>query len=431
MSGRPANALGAGGFFSLTDERLKLGTEDYSPGVLMKIEYAGGNQVSFTAAAESLRRLGELTISARHVERLTERMGKERAGLRDKDVAAMKARTLRPAYKNPPLVATISIDAGKAQFRAEGAGPGVHGERWGDTKVACLQTYTHVSSAKDPQPEPPAAFTDPKRVKRLCREMQRVHGEAEHREPKPEKPEVKKPKKKPVGGRPRRQRPKRLVRTVVATTAKVEEFGWMVCAEAARRGFFNAVCKAILGDGCNWIGPLAAMHFPGWLLILDFVHLLVHLFAAARLSYVNRADLAWKLYEQMLRAAWAGRVQEVIDTLKAQVARLAADPSATEDSRKVVQTVLNYVEDNKDKMDYPRYRQLGLPVSSALVESLIKQVNHRVKGTEKFWNNGGLESVLQVRGAYLSQDGRDEAFFNKRPRGRAAGRNRRAFQPVG
>jgi hypothetical protein len=33
---------------------------------------------------------------------------------------------------------------------------------------------------------------------------------------------------------------------------------------------------------------------------------------------------------------------------------------------------------------------MGLPVSRSLVESLIKQINHRVKGTEQFWNNGGL-----------------------------------------
>ena len=83
-------------------------------------------------------------------------------------------------------------------------------------------------------------------------------------------------------------------------------------------------------------------------------------------------------------------------------------------------------------MDYPRYRQLGLPVSSSLVESLIKQINHRVKGTEQFWNHGGLEAVLQVRAAYLSQDGRAEAFYQQRPRGPAVGRNRAKFrQPAG
>ena len=73
-----------------------------------------------------------------------------------------------------------------------------------------------------------------------------------------------------------------------------------------------------------------------------------------------------------------------------------------------------YVERNRERMDYPRYRRMGLPVSSAPVESLIKQINHRVKGSEQFWNSGGLEAVLQVRAAYLSQDGRAEEFHERR-----------------
>ena len=79
-----------------------------------------------------------------------------------------------------------------------------------------------------------------------------------------------------------------------------------------------------------------------------------------------------------------------------------------------------------------RYRRMGLPVSSAPVESLIKQINHRVKGSEQFWNTGGLETVLQVRAAYLSQDGRAEEFHERRPRGPAVGRNRaKLLQPTG
>lgn len=79
-----------------------------------------------------------------------------------------------------------------------------------------------------------------------------------------------------------------------------------------------------------------------------------------------------------------------------------------------------YVEKNKDKMDYPRYRREGLPISTAPVESLIKQVNMRVKGTEKFWTKEGLEAVLQVRAAHLSEDGRAEGHWAKRPLGYAA-----------
>jgi len=410
---------------------LQLGSEDYSPGLLGKIEYAGGNSRSFQAAADSLGRLAEFSISARHVERVTERLGQERAAARDQAAAAMQARKLRAVYKEAPAVAVVMLDAGKAQFRQEDAGPGVHQPHWGDTKVACLQTYSAVDYKQDPQPEPPAAFVDPVRVERLCREMEQVRGAGGTPTSK-DKPVEPAPAKKKRKKHHRRQRPARLVRTVVASTAAVEAFGWMVSAEAMRRKLYAAKQRAVMGDGGNWIEPLGQLHFAGWLQILDFLHLLVHLFAAARLAYAGNAKAAWNLYEGMLRDAWAGQVQAVIQTLQAQVPRLRAAASAGKDACRVVELALAYVEKNRARMDYPRYRQLGLPVSSSLVESLIKQINHRVKGTEQFWNHGGLEAVLQVRAAYLSQDGRAEAFYQQRPRGPAVGRNRAKFrQPAG
>ena len=48
-------------------------------------------------------------------------------------------------------------------------------------------------------------------------------------------------------------RPARLVRTAVAMLEPTRPFGWMVAAEATRRGFYEAGKKAIVGDGGNWI----------------------------------------------------------------------------------------------------------------------------------------------------------------------------------
>jgi hypothetical protein len=56
-------------------------------------------------------------------------------------------------------------------------------------------------------------------------------------------------------------------------------------------------------------------------------------------------------------------------------------------------------------MDYPKYRKAGLPVTSSMVESLIKEFNYRVKGTKKSWTRlRGCESILQVRNAVLCED---------------------------
>jgi len=87
-----------------------------------------------------------------------------------------------------------------------------------------------------------------------------------------------------------------------------------------------------------------------------------------------------------------------------------------------VSDTLGYVENNRTRMDYPRYRRLGLPISSAPVESTIKLINRRVKGSEKFWLDGGAEAILQLRAAYLSEDDRANTYWSRpRPYAKAAG----------
>ena len=66
-------------------------------------------------------------------------------------------------------------------------------------------------------------------------------------------------------------------------------------------------------------------------------------------------------------------------------------------------------------MRYDEYRQQGLPIVSAYIESTIKQVNQRVKGSEKFWSEGGAEALLQLAGDYLSERLPLDQFWRNRP----------------
>ena len=60
-------------------------------------------------------------------------------------------------------------------------------------------------------------------------------------------------------------------------------------------------------------------------------------------------------------------------------------------------------------MDYPSYRQADLTLTSALMESFIKEINDQVKGSKKFWNDPtGTDPILALRAATLSEDDRLE-----------------------
>jgi len=59
-------------------------------------------------------------------------------------------------------------------------------------------------------------------------------------------------------------------------------------------------------------------------------------------------------------------------------------------------------DNQRGRMNYPQYRKQGLPITSTLIESTIKQINRRVKGTEKFWDHG-IEPMLALVADHLSQ----------------------------
>jgi hypothetical protein len=79
-------------------------------------------------------------------------------------------------------------------------------------------------------------------------------------------------------------------------------------------------------------------------------------------------------------------------------------------------------------MKYDEYRCQGLPITSSHIESTIKQINRRVKGTEKFWSHGGAEALLQLSADYLSETVPLDTFWRERPN-RATGQ--RHYQTAG
>ena len=137
--------------------------------------------------------------------------------------------------------------------------------------------------------------------------------------------------------------------------------------------------------------------------IVDFLHVLCYLFAAAN-ALAPEESQRWAQYETWLRACWQGRVAEVVLELQRQQAAVGRPPPGEElaatDARRVVAEALSYLSNNAERMNYPAYRRQGLPTTSSLVESLVGEFNARVKGKAKFWNRpGGADAILQVRAA--------------------------------
>jgi hypothetical protein len=386
---------------------------------------------SFAEASEDLRELAEIEISPPHLQRLSERIGEEWGELRDEDVEKFRQSRLERDYKEPPRgAAAVMLDGGRVQTRAEDAGRGVSDPGWRESKVACCLTIETKTHAVDPQPEPPAKFLEPTTAARLASEVKRRSRPAvERSEANRRASEASKKKQAKKSKKRRRARKCPRLRTVVATMENSETFGWQVAAEVHRRGLDRAARKACVCDGQAYNWSIYEMHLlpAGFIAVLDFVHLLAYLHDAAYALGGADEACAWKTYTQWLRWAWLGKVGVLLSGLREAVATLKAKGSTAAARRQTVEETLTYVSNNRQRMNYPEYRRLGLPVSSAPVESTIKQINRRIKGSEKFWLEGGAEAMLQLRAAQLSQDDRWKRYWARpRKHRRAAGSGRLA-----
>ena len=112
---------------------------------------------------------------------------------------------------------------------------------------------------------------------------------------------------------------------------------------------------------------------------------------------------------------WQGQVTRVIAALTDHQARLGTPPPQAEanDPRCRVARALTYYTNNQMRMKYPQYRQQGLPLTSSHIESTIKQINARIKGTEKFWEQAAGDAVLQLRADTLSTSRPLDAFWTR------------------
>ncbi len=92
------------------------------------------------------------------------------------------------------------------------------------------------------------------------------------------------------------------------------------------------------------------------------------------------------------------------------------------DPRRLVSEALRYLGNNAGRMRYDEYRRVGLPIMTSAVESVIKMINRRVKGSEKFWSEGGAEAILQLRTDDLSETEVLPRFWSAREAEASAGR---------
>lgn len=412
-----------------------------TPQVEQKVVAASITSASYAQASEQLKTLAEVEIGEKRVERIAQRVGRQRVKQREQQLEAYQALPLPKRKKAPadasPMswdnrVAVVMVDGGRAQLRDERwATPREPGEKrrswWRESKVALLATFAGTRQQADPLPQIPACLLDPLWLIPLVNEIKAAHrGETAAEELRSDlAPEV----EAEVAAAKARWSPQPLVRSVVATFQPYAHLGQLAQVEAYHRGFAVASRKAFVADGLptNW--TLQEQYFSDYTPIVDLMHALSYVYQAAQAS-AGDMEQCWQLCQHWLPLIWQGKVSQVVEAIDVQIAQIEAEAETRRERESVLETLhesRRYLSNNQNRMKYDKYRQEGLPITTALMESTIKQSSRRMKGTEKFWNDGA-EPQLQLCVDSLSETHPLDSFWSDRRQSQTGFRKSRANQ---
>ena len=171
-----------------------------------------------------------------------------------------------------------------------------------------------------------------------------------------------------------------------------------------RLGAAQAASITFVGDGAIWIWErveqiLSQANIPAGVSIhqvLDNCHASHHIalaLAAMGLTEKERMPLYRELRTQLRNGQWREVVSQLEDLL-------AGYPEC-----EGMATEIAYLRKHGEagRLEYARFRELGLPLGSGAIESSIRRViNLRLKSNGTFWLKEHAESMLQLRALVIS-----------------------------
>jgi hypothetical protein len=321
---------------------------------------------TFDPAAQSLNDDWETDLDGKQVQRWAEALGRRVVAERDAEVQAYEAGVRPTPPANEPELIVVGLDGGRVQMREKDPDSK---SRWREDKVCTVTTYL-PGDGKDPE----------------------------------------------EGGRA----PQKLVTTHVATMQDSKVIATLARVEAERRGLRQSAMVVVMGDNASWIDTAHDEHFAGYPRIADYEHGVEHLWDAARAARgqdAPQSPAVMALEDELETLLYAGKVDEVIQRLQAEAQALGPvrEQDGPQHPRNVLKNEIGFFQRHKDHMNYPEYRRQGWPIGSGNTEAGVKQFNKRVKGTEQFWSQPGLEAILALRALWVSQDGRWDKYWKSRP----------------
>jgi hypothetical protein len=314
---------------------------EFSPGVRRMLALVGSECSSFDHGRQQMELLADLEVTAKAVERVTEAIGADIAGLQQETIQRAMQLELPVAVGDPIPKIYVQMDGtGLPMVAKETQGRSGKGEdgraHTREAKLGCVFTQANIDDQ----------------------------------------------------GRPVRDEESTTYTGAIETAA---EFSRRIYTEAHQRGWVRAQVKVVMGDGADWIWNICQEQFPGAIQIVDLYHARQHLW-----------DLGSKLHpnDEKAKRRWVMAHQHFLDDGKIEklVTKLRSLSPENPELAAAVRIEANYFERNAGRMRYPKFREQKLFVGSGVIEAGCKTVmGSRLKRSGMFWTVRGANAVIALR----------------------------------
>ena len=157
-------------------------------------------------------------------------------------------------------------------------------------------------------------------------------------------------------------------------------------------------------DGERALWEAQRVYFSEAVGILDLFHVLERLWAVAHCFHREGTREAGQFVEDKLRDLLQGRVGYVIGGFRQRLTKGKLSGAR----RKVLESAIEYMENNRQHMRYDKYLAAGYPIGSGVAEGACRHlVKDRMEQTGMRWTVQGAQAMLHVRALYLNDQWED------------------------
>ena len=150
-----------------------------------------------------------------------------------------------------------------------------------------------------------------------------------------------------------------------------------------------------LTDGAAWIQLWIEENYPFAIHILDWYHAIEHLnLFAEKVKMMNKEEWMVEIKELLMES----KTQEAINKISAYSVK-------SKQAKREKTLLLNYYKKNMGRMDYKKYRQIGVRmIGSGAIESAHRTIiQKRCKQSGQRWSKRKCQNILHLKATRLSK----------------------------